>query len=650
MNRHSVFFLALAALLLTGQRTAIAGVDTLWTRVYDPSGPGGTGYPTQLLADTSGAYVFGYYTANAQGDIVTVKYTNTAELAWAEHFHPREGVTHLRGAALHPSGGVVVCGEGLREGNGRYHDFDLVRYANDGTIEWQNTYCRDTFSLTALGMTVDPAGNTLVTGGYSSYLGPDDALFLAKVDPDGDEAWMQVWSPDTLKPEAGYMLTTDSAGYIYVGASVHQLHRNVACLLKFNSSGQLLWHQYFPSPDTETSTPEAVAVGRDGDVTMLVQARYGDPYMATCTWSASGAPRWVREFHSPDGRMSNSRALALDSAGNIHATGAVRLGPTNDDVVTVKYTPDGDTVFTALYVGEDYDDPYALALWSDGTFYVGGDGKDTLGEYRVMMLCFDAYGGLVGKHLLLPGTGAAPAVTVSPAGQVLAAAEIRPTPGAQKEIYLIGYTLTGEAHDVGCTRIVAPAGRVDTGLVVTPVCSLASYSTFDESYPVRLRIGGNYNETVQVENHHPGAHIEVRFPSWTVGPPGSYAVTCSTECADDPHPENDARRAVVTSTPPGIGEGGTVPGPVRPGRTILPRGGAARLGYSLGRASFVEASVLDAAGRTVCVLTHARQGAGAHELVWNRQDSSGRTVGQGVYYLRLAIDGRPAVRKLVLVE
>ena len=93
--------------------------------------------------------------------------------------------------------------------------------------------------------------------------------------------------------------------------------------------------------------------------------------------------------------------------------------------------------------------------------------------------------------------------------------------------------------DVGCARITAPAGIVDTGDVVTPSCTVANYGTTTESYNVRMRIGTTYNQTAAVTGHAAGTRLEVTFPAWVAGPRGPVTLRCSTELGTDMARAND---------------------------------------------------------------------------------------------------------------
>jgi hypothetical protein len=102
-------------------------------------------------------------------------------------------------------------------------------------------------------------------------------------------------------------------------------------------------------------------------------------------------------------------------------------------------------------------------------------------------------------------------------------------------------TVVVAGKDVGCLALVAPAGEVDSGAVVTPACTLYNYGYPAQSYPVRMKIGSSYNQTATVTDHAPGVKLYVTFPVWTPVAGGSYSVSCSTELADDGNTPNDRR-------------------------------------------------------------------------------------------------------------
>ncbi len=96
-----------------------------------------------------------------------------------------------------------------------------------------------------------------------------------------------------------------------------------------------------------------------------------------------------------------------------------------------------------------------------------------------------------------------------------------------------------ERHDVGVSRIIAPVGRIDSGTVVTPACSVYNYGTEVETYSVKIDVEGYVGGTANVVDHAPGTAVRVALPSFTAHTLGRFAVKCSTMLSGDANPAND---------------------------------------------------------------------------------------------------------------
>ena len=76
-----------------------------------------------------------------------------------------------------------------------------------------------------------------------------------------------------------------------------------------------------------------------------------------------------------------------------------------------------------------------------------------------------------------------------------------------------------------------------------------------------------------------------------------------------------------------------------------------RIQYELRRSARVDLCVYDVAGRLVRTLVPREpQGVGTHTVVWDGRGDRGRSVGRGVYFCRLSVDGETATMKMVMVE
>lgn len=95
--------------------------------------------------------------------------------------------------------------------------------------------------------------------------------------------------------------------------------------------------------------------------------------------------------------------------------------------------------------------------------------------------------------------------------------------------------------DVGCTKIEAPTGIIDSGQSVIPACSVYNYGTKKVNYEVRMKIGDFYNQTAMVSKHSPDQYLYVTFPEVSFFQRGTHIVTCSTELGGDRNKENDMK-------------------------------------------------------------------------------------------------------------
>lgn len=99
--------------------------------------------------------------------------------------------------------------------------------------------------------------------------------------------------------------------------------------------------------------------------------------------------------------------------------------------------------------------------------------------------------------------------------------------------------------DVAVNAILAPAGTVDSGRVLTPQAVVENRGTDTAEFPITFRIGATY-AWVQPETLAAGESDTVSFPDWTASPLGNFPVICYTALAGDQNPANDTLRGSVT--------------------------------------------------------------------------------------------------------
>jgi hypothetical protein len=223
----------------------------LWAvRYRDPADPTGLGtIPFDLALDAQGTvYVAGAcsFIDDHENDIytatpLTLKFSGVDGSLLASAVYRASFPPYAVFSAIDVRGGTVaVCGRTralVAQGLTMNYDLSLnQRYA----LAYQHSSSQIFPSDVAL----DPAGNTLVTSGFTVAFGPDGARLWQQVVDDGD-LWIRV----------------DEAGNSYVGASSPVAALEVT---KRNVAGDIVWTQTWPAVAAKAATAHCFTVGMDG--------------------------------------------------------------------------------------------------------------------------------------------------------------------------------------------------------------------------------------------------------------------------------------------------------------------------------------------------------------------------------------------------
>jgi len=95
-------------------------------------------------------------------------------------------------------------------------------------------------------------------------------------------------------------------------------------------------------------------------------------------WAAPGIAdvdtAWVRRYNGPGNDYDEACAIAIDDLGNVYVTGGSKDSVTTIDYLTIRYDPNGDTVWTRRYNGPRSigDQARSIAVDACGNVYVTG--------------------------------------------------------------------------------------------------------------------------------------------------------------------------------------------------------------------------------------------------------------------------------------
>jgi uncharacterized delta-60 repeat protein len=131
--------------------------------------------------------------------------------------------------------------------------------------------------------------------------------------------------------------------------------------------------------------------------------------MATLKYDAQGKQKWLQTYAGPELNYDVAKDIQVDADGNVYITGYGFVGETEYDIITVKYDPDGNELWTRLYDGPTHRIDYGLKLvvLPGGDVVVVGVSLDPETGEDCVFIRYDGEGKLVWSYSFNgPGDGA----------------------------------------------------------------------------------------------------------------------------------------------------------------------------------------------------------------------------------------------------
>ena len=317
-------------------------------------------------------------------------------------------------------------------------DIFVVKYSATGNVMWAKSAVvsgQEHIETTAI--TTDISGNAYITGFYSgdsvqlgSILLPSPSrtgrrnFFIAKYSATGTVLWVKVSGAPSFD-DAGYGITADALGYIYVtgyfGGDSMRLDNFVlnnpepnyqnSFIAKFDTSGHCIWARCAAFPGV--GSVWARAISTDGKGNSYVTGWYactsitfgtislpgqsgGAQAVFTVKYDSQGNAVWAGRGHNPDNNPS-AFAIAADKFGNAYVTGNFMNDSVSFGSVSA-YNPSGSTysVFVVKY------DTLGNPVWAKGET----DSQQCTGYAIVADTSGRIYvaGGFSGPHMIVSGT------------------------------------------------------------------------------------------------------------------------------------------------------------------------------------------------------------------------------------------------------
>jgi hypothetical protein len=512
------------------------------------------------------------------------------DTAWVRRYdgplHADDWATCL---AVDSQGNVIVAGASY--GLDTTLDWAIIKYGPDGESVWAQRCDFGRSNSVPRGLGADAQGNVYVTGTGSNR------ITTVKYSPIGQLLWSV---PHGSQGGAADLALDAQGNGIVCGASLCATSDRVA--IKYRPNGDTAWVRYYDWAGYEDDA-RALAVGPLSGI-VTTGAGYdggsGSDYV-TIGYDSSGVQQWVAVYHGP-ADWDSPADIATDSAGNVYVTGSSEGTTSPWDYLTIKYNPQGETLWTRRYNGpaDDWDQASAVAVDARGRAYVTGPSVGQGTNYDYATVAYDSFGETLWVRRYngpADGWDQARAVAVDGRGQVCVTGTSYGGSVTYFDCATVMYDSAGETLWV--RRFSSPGRSTDGG-------SCLMMDGVGNVYVAGAGDGyGTGSDIITIKYVQDGGVAERPAPI-----PANLSVRAM------PNP-------VVSQTAVRFG---------------LPADG------------LVTVQVFDVSGRVVRTLHGGLLAAGWHSVVWDGTDDRGARVPAGVYTVVLDAGGRMLRVKVVMSE
>lgn len=362
-----------------------------------------------LVGHSETSIDFGGATHTTTYNAFVAKLDGNGDYDWSDSIGSSAGYESAQAVALGADDSIVVAGtydttitvaSGDQLVANSNNDMFLAHYSASGTMDWAYGFGGSDYD-NPIAVAFDSAvyllsstGNGVDFGGGAMFA---TGIHLAKRKPDGSHDWAQALGAFNavdiaLDPSGNVLLAGSYSSDLQLGSTILQVEEGDAQLLvaKFDPLGNVIWARGFGDA-TETQSAWGIAGGTDDEIWVIGQMRgvidWGngaetaalgyDPFLARL--DKNGDHLWSATFGDASTEELNVATDALGNAivGGIHF-GTINIGggPLNDagngDMFVGKIARDGTHLWSDSFGDVSADWLFGLAASPDGSVFAGG--------------------------------------------------------------------------------------------------------------------------------------------------------------------------------------------------------------------------------------------------------------------------------------
>jgi uncharacterized delta-60 repeat protein len=243
---------------------------------------------------------------------------------------------------------------------------------------------------------VDEDGFVFVGCFISKTPGVGDAAVI-KYTPDGDTLWVRYFNNQFNNGSALHDMHIDNNGHTIITGQCAGSNLSDYFTMKLDSDGNTLWSERYDEGDMDAALAMVVDDNQNIFITGTSWILFQSQNILTIKYSPDGDTLWSYMWAGNEDAFDIGKDIELDSYGNVVIAGTTDWHWGTIDYVTIKLNPAGDTAWVRKYDSPEhaYDYLKALVVDNQDNIYVTGDIYKTGGNHDIITIKYNAYGDTV---------------------------------------------------------------------------------------------------------------------------------------------------------------------------------------------------------------------------------------------------------------
>lgn len=293
------------------------------------------------------------------------------------------------------AGNIYSAGKVQNSGTG--FDIFAVKYNSSGILLWSDTYNGPgNGNDIAYSSALDNSGNLYVAG-ESKGDNTDRDYILIKYNTTGDRQWIRRYNGSNNNADIASKVILDNSGNpVITGHSSESGTMLDIVTIKYSSNGDLLWKKNYNGNANGNDLSNDIALDNIGDIyvagSTLRTGTLND--LLVIKYSGEGEELWTVTYNGTANGNDNAASVTADNNGNVIFTGSSAGSGSGLDYVTIKLSPDGGIVWIKRFstTGVTFDEPKDIVSDHSGNVFVTGTSTGFSTSYDYLTVKYSSTG------------------------------------------------------------------------------------------------------------------------------------------------------------------------------------------------------------------------------------------------------------------